>query len=99
MKKKIKPKKQQPKREIRTNEEQDLFHWEKLMSDDFNKLIDNWALKGVPIEQATIFSAYYITNFIFSTLESMDANHILSKALSRELLRSKEISRSDITLQ
>ena len=77
----------------------DNFHWEKIMVSDLDKVYDKWCQQGIPVEVATSFPAFYMVNFVFFTTDPMTANHILMSAISKELIRNRVIDHSENTVQ
>ena len=75
------------------------FHWEKIMASDLDKVYDKWCQQGIPVELATSFPAFYMVNFVFFTTDPMTANHILMSAISKELIRNRVIDHSENTVQ
>jgi len=77
----------------------DILHFERQMADDLNNIVDKWCNSGIPKANAVVFPSYYWANFVFSCVDPIEANHILMKAISRELLRYEEIKRDEIRTQ
>ena len=76
------------------------YYWERRMARDMSKMHDNWYNEGIPALDAVLFTSHYLTNFVFDVIDNpAEANLILSKAISRELLRSKTISEEETQLQ
>jgi len=77
---------------------EDLFHWERQMSKDLNEILDQWCIAGIPIINATTFSAHYIANFVFHSMDPILANHVLMTSISKELLRYEEIDDNEVSM-
>tara|TARA_B100000809_G_C14790610_1_gene406516 strand:- start:10 stop:330 length:321 start_codon:yes stop_codon:yes gene_type:complete len=77
----------------------EILHFERQMADDLNNIVDKWCANGIPQTNAVVFPSYYWANFVFSCVDPIEANHILMKAISRELLRYEEIKREEISTQ
>ena len=75
------------------------FHWERIMASDLDKIYDKWCQQGIPVEVATSFPAFYMVNFVFFHTDPMTANHILMSAISKELIRNRVIEHSENTVQ
>ena len=82
-----------------TDIDHDTLHFEQQMAEDLDNVIAKWHGMGIPKAKAVVFPSMYWVNFVFSCVDPLEANYILSKALSREILRQGEINRDEIKVQ